>query len=82
MQFHTVKLSREGRVLIPAEVRATLGLSIGAHLSLAVQDGEIRIFDRAQALRRARDIALKYKKPGESVVDELLRERRAEAGRE
>lgn len=82
MQIHTVKLSREGRVLIPAEVRATLGLSIGTHLSLAVQDGEIRLFDRAQALRRARDIARKYKKPGESVVDELLRERRAEAGRE
>ncbi len=82
MQIHTVKLSREGRVLIPAEVRAGLGLGEGTQLSLVVQNGEIRLFDRAQALRRARDIARKYKKPGESVVDELLRERRVEAGRE
>lgn len=82
MQIHTVKLSREGRVLIPAEVRAAMGLSEGTHLSLAVQDGEIRLFDRVQALRRARGIARKYKKPGESVVDELVRERRVEAGRE
>lgn len=82
MEIHTVKLSREGRVLIPAEVRAAMGLSAGVHLSLAIQDGEIRLFDRAHALQRARDIARKYKKPGESVVDELLNERRAEAGRE
>lgn len=82
MQIHTVKLSREGRVLIPAEVRAAMGLSEGTHLSLAVQDGEIRLFDRVQALRRARDIARKYKKAGDSVVDELLHERRVEADRE
>ena len=38
--------------------------------------------DRAHALRRAREIARKYKKPGQSVVKALLRERQAEAGRE
>ncbi len=82
MQSHTVKLSREGRVLIPADVRVTLGLAEGASLSLRVQDGEIRLVDRAQALRRAQQIAAKYKKPGESVVGELLRERRADAAKE
>ena len=82
MQYHLVKLSREGRVLIPAEVRAELGLGEGTNLNLAVVDGEIRLFDRAHALKRAREIARKYKKPGHSVVEELLRERRAEAGRE
>ncbi len=82
MQVHSVKLSREGRVLIPAEVRASLGLSQGSSLSLRVQDGEIRLFDRAQALRRAQQIMAKYKNPGESVVDELLRDRREEAERE
>ena len=82
MQTHQVKLSREGRVLIPAEVRAALGLSEGSSLSLAVEDGEIRLFDRARALERAREIARRYKKPGESVVEELVRERRDAAGRE
>lgn len=82
MQYHQVKLSREGRVLIPAEVRAELGIGEGTSLSLAVENGEIRLFDRAHALKRAREIARKYKTPGKSVVDELLRERRNEAGRE
>jgi len=82
MQTHQVKVSREGRVLIPAEVRAALGISEGSSLNLAVQDGEIRLFDRARALERARAITRRYKKPGESVVEELVRERRDEAGRE
>ena len=80
--MHTVMLTLEGRVLIPAEVRAGLGLSAGMHLSLSVQDGAIRLFDRAQALRRAHDITRKYTKPGQSVVDQPLCQRRVEAGRE
>ena len=79
MQSHTVKLSREGRVLIPVDVRADLGLSEGVSLSLRVQDGEIRLFDRSQALTRAQAIARKYKTPGESIVDQFISERRAEA---
>lgn len=82
MQLHTVKLSREGRVLIPVDVRADLGLSEGMALSLRVQDGEIRLFNRAQALSRAQAIARKYKSPGTSVVDEFISERRSEAQEE
>ncbi len=82
MQVHTVKLSKEGRVLIPAEVRADLGLQEGMSLSLRVENGEIRLFDRAQSLRRAQAIARKFKKPGESVVDQFLNERRVAAARE
>ena len=81
-QMHTVRISREGHVLIPVEIRTALGLAEGTRLSLAVEDGEIRLFDRARALRRARDIVRKIKRPGESVVKELLRERRAAADRE
>lgn len=82
MQAHAVKLSREGRVLIPVDVRAELGLSEGSTLSLRVQDGEIRLFDRAQALRRAQQIVAMYKRPGESVVNELISERRQAAALE
>ena len=81
-QMHTVRISREGHVLIPVEIRTALGLAEGTRLSLAVEDGEIRLFDRARALRRARDIVRKIKRPGESVVKELLRERRVSADRE
>ena len=47
-----------------------------------MDDGEIRLFDRAHALKRAREIVRKYRKPGQSAVDDLLRERRIEAKRE
>ena len=82
MQAHTVKLSREGRVLIPVDVRADLGLAEGMTLSLRVQDGEIRLFNRAHALRRAQEIAAKYKKPGDDLVEELIGERRQSAAGE
>jgi AbrB family looped-hinge helix DNA binding protein len=82
MQIHSVKLSREGRVLIPADVRQALGLHEGDALGLRLHEGEIRLFDRNSALKRAQNIAQKYKKTGESVVKDLLQERRAAAERE
>lgn len=77
MQSHSVKLSREGRVLIPVDVRADLGLTEGMSLSLRVEDGEIRLFNRERALSRAQAIAGKYKTAGQSVVDQFIKERRA-----
>ena len=82
MELSSVKLSREGRVLIPSAVRAALGLVEGSTLSLRVEDGEIRLIDRAQALRRAQQIALRYKNSDESVVDQFLQERRVAAAQE
>jgi AbrB family looped-hinge helix DNA binding protein len=79
MQTHALKVSREGRILIPAEVRAALRLVEGSLLTLRVEDNEIRLCDRTQALRRAQDIAAKYKKVDESVVDDFLDERRIAA---
>jgi AbrB family looped-hinge helix DNA binding protein len=76
VDVHQVRVSKEGRILIPANVRAELGLREGSGLSLRVENGEIRIYDQARALRRAQAIAKKYKKTDESVVDELLKERR------
>lgn len=46
-----------------------------------MQDGEVRIVRRVHAVRQMQQRMAKYKKPGESAVDELLRERREEAKR-
>jgi len=82
MTIHQTRMSKEGRVLIPAAVRQELGLGMDEPLSIYVKDGEVRIVSRIQAIRRMQQRMTKYKKPGESVVDELLRERRKEAARE
>jgi AbrB family looped-hinge helix DNA binding protein len=81
MEAHTVKLSKDGPILIPAAVRAKLGLHGGTSLRLRIEGGEIRLASISQALLRAQNIAQKYKKPGEDVVDEFLKDRRIEAER-
>jgi AbrB family looped-hinge helix DNA binding protein len=80
--MHQGRLSREGRVLIPAELRRAVGLAENDAVSIYAEDGEIRIVGRLQAIRRMQERMAKYKKPGVSVVDELLAERREEAARE
>ncbi len=82
MSVHIVKLSKEGRILIPAAIRTGLGLSEGSQLGIRIDNGEIRLFDKSQALRKAQALASKYKKPNENVVDEFLAERRVQAARE
>jgi AbrB family looped-hinge helix DNA binding protein len=82
MQYHTVKVSKEGRVLLPVSIRTDLGLREGSTLSLRVENGETRLFDKAQALRRAQAIASQYKKSNGSVVEDLLKNRRDQVNRE
>jgi len=52
MQIHTVKPSREGRVLIPAEVRAAMGLGKGTHVGLAGAISGLRRLNSPSAIRQ------------------------------
>ena len=76
------RLGKGGRLVIPAEARKRLNLREGDQLVLEVVDGELRLYSVMEAIRRAQAIVAKYAKPGGSVVDELIAERRAEAARE
>jgi AbrB family looped-hinge helix DNA binding protein len=76
------KLSEGGRIVIPAEYRKALGLDAGDEVFLQLQDGEIRIYTLAQAVRRAQELVRRYVPEGRSLVDELIAERRLEAQRE
>lgn len=76
------KLSKEGRVLIPAEMRQALGLQAEEPLRLDIVDGELRIVSRREGIRRAQAILAKYKRPGEDMVEDFIREKRAEASQE
>ena len=71
-----------GRVVIPADVRAELGLIGGDKLSARVVDGALVLEPFETIVRRAQDLVAKYKIDGVSIVDELIAERRAEAARE
>lgn len=51
-------------------------------VTASVVDGELRVISPLAAVRQVQRMAQNYKKPGESVVDEFLAERRAMWGEE
>ncbi|MBA3515229.1 MAG: AbrB/MazE/SpoVT family DNA-binding domain-containing protein [Pyrinomonadaceae bacterium] len=76
------KITPGGRLVIPASHRRALGLKTGDEVLLRVVDGELRILSQSEAVKRAQAMVKRHVKRGRSLVDELLRERRAEARRE
>jgi AbrB family looped-hinge helix DNA binding protein len=78
----TTKLGEGGRLVIPAPYRKALGVGPGDTLVLRLEDGELRVTSRAQAVRRAQSYVRRYVPEGVSVVDDLIQQRREEASRE
>jgi AbrB family looped-hinge helix DNA binding protein len=71
-----------GRVVLPAEFRKALGVSVGDSVVIELRDGELRLRSFDAAIRRAQETVRKYVPEGVSLADELIRERREEAARE
>ena len=78
------QVDKQGRIVIPAELREELGLQPGAQVILKVVDGALQVENRIHSIRRIRGIAreLLGNTTGRSLVDEFLADRRAEAARE
>jgi AbrB family looped-hinge helix DNA binding protein len=64
-----------GRIVIPAAYRKALGIQPGDDVVLQLEDQEIRLYSRKQALRRLQDRVAKVVPQNVSLADELLRER-------
>jgi len=77
-----LKVNENGRVVIPAAFRKALGIRPGDEVILRVEDNELRITTMKRRIERAQQRARKYLKPGISLVDELIAERREAAKRE
>jgi bifunctional DNA-binding transcriptional regulator/antitoxin component of YhaV-PrlF toxin-antitoxin module len=77
-----LKVGKDGRVVIPAIARAQMQLGPEGTVIARMVDGELRLTSPNVSLRRLQDIAMKYKKPEDSVVDEFIAERRAEAAQQ
>jgi AbrB family looped-hinge helix DNA binding protein len=77
-----LKVNENGRVVIPAAFRKALGIKAGDQVILSVEDNELRITTMKRRIERAQQRARKYLKPGVSLVDELIAERREAAKRE
>ncbi|HYU32245.1 MAG TPA: AbrB/MazE/SpoVT family DNA-binding domain-containing protein [Thermoanaerobaculia bacterium] len=80
MSRMTTTLDEQGRLIIPAEVRRSLGLKPGDQVVLELDERGVRLLlSRAEALRRAQELVRKYIPEGRSLSDELLEDRRREA---
>ena len=76
------RVNENGRVVIPASYRKALGIKAGDEVILRMEDDELRITTMKRRIERAQRRIRQYVKPGVSLVDELIAERREAAKRE
>jgi antitoxin PrlF len=76
-----LKVGPGGRVLIPADMRAALGVAEGDMLLATLEDGELRLMSGATAVKRAQALMRANLQGHGSLTEELLAERRADAAR-
>lgn len=76
------KVTQGGRIVIPAEIRKTLGIEIGQDVNLSVENDSLKISTSMSALEELQRMARSVKKDNTSVIDEFIAERRREAENE
>jgi bifunctional DNA-binding transcriptional regulator/antitoxin component of YhaV-PrlF toxin-antitoxin module len=75
----TVKMSSGGRLVIPVEMRRELGLEEGVPVVLKLDNSALIVQTLPEGVRNAQALFAKYAKPGVSIVDEFIAERRVAA---
>ena len=78
----SLTVAPNGRVVIPADIRAALGVKDGGKLIARIENGALVLETIQAAVARAQAMVRKYVPEGTSLVDEFIAERRVEAGRE
>ena len=76
------RVNENGRVVIPVSFRKALGINVGDEVVLRIENNELRILTLKQRIERAQRLVRQHVKPGTSLVDELISERREAAKRE
>ena len=78
----TVILGESGRIVLPASIRKEFGLQPGERLTIAVDDGEIKIFNRKMILEKVRTRIIEKRGSLKGILDEFIEERHEAARRE
>lgn len=83
MEYQTLRVDNQGRVMLPSWWRKKEGVDSSTELCAAVtEEGGLVLETREHGLRRARALLRKYIPEGVNLSDELIAERRLEAARE
>jgi bifunctional DNA-binding transcriptional regulator/antitoxin component of YhaV-PrlF toxin-antitoxin module len=75
-----VRLDAQGRLVIPAEIRRKLGLNPGEIATMWIAGDELRVLSVSAGIQRAQAIAAAHTRGRTGLVDEFLKERRADSG--
>ncbi|MBA3812826.1 MAG: AbrB/MazE/SpoVT family DNA-binding domain-containing protein [Caulobacteraceae bacterium] len=75
-------MAPNGRIVVPARMRAALGLERGGRLIARLVGRTVVLEPLDAAIRRAQASVRRYVPPGSGLVEELIAERRAAAERE
>jgi antitoxin PrlF len=73
------KVSGEGRVVLPAELRKEFGIKDGEEVMFSRTEYGIQITTLDQAIRQAQEMVRRYIPKGVSLVDELHQTRRQDS---
>jgi len=74
-----VRVSKNGEIRIPAALRKAMGIFAGEEVVVRFEDNELHISSLKGRIARAQRLVRRYVKPGDSLVDELIAERRGAA---
>lgn len=77
-----MKMSDGGRVVIPVEIRHSMGLKEGDTLLWELRGGEAVMTTRLAQMRQAQALVRNCVPAGVSLADELIAERRTENARD
>ena len=76
------RIAPDGRCLIALEMREAMALEGDDRVLARVEEGELRLVSPTVAVQRIQSRMRKYRRPGESVVDRFLADRRKMWGEE
>ena len=82
MNVQRGKLVSGGRLQVPADIRRALGLKDGDAVVMEIVDGRLQVRPYRDVIAEVQARFRPYLKPGVSLVDELIADRRREAERE
>lgn len=78
MHYNT-KITRGGRLIIPAKLRQQLDLKDGENVVVQAQGRGLKVIPVRESIRRAQELVASRIKGRTSLVDELIAGRRKEA---
>ena len=79
---YLTNVTEGGRIVIPAGFRKALGIRPGDKVVVRLENRELRLYSRAEALRRLQEQVTRAVPKGISLARQLIQERKKEAARE